>query len=44
MKDMTKLEPWQWPEEHWRGLDLDEPGRHERCESAKDGDRERVAA
>jgi len=20
MNDMTKLEPWQWPEKHWRGL------------------------
>ena len=20
MSDMTKLEPWQWPEKHWRGL------------------------
>ena len=20
MSDMTKFEPWQWPEKHWRGL------------------------
>ena len=20
MTDMSKLEPWQWPEDHWRGL------------------------
>src|SRR5690348_5668705 len=20
MNDMSKLEPWQWPEAHWRGL------------------------
>ena len=20
MSEMAKLEPWQWPESHWRGL------------------------
>src|ERR1700757_3851728 len=40
MNDMTKLEPWQWPETHWRGLvNQGRAGRSLRPKSWKDGAR-----
>ena len=40
MDDMTKLEPWQWPEKHWRGLvNQVRAGRNFRPKSWKGGAR-----